>query len=112
MKKSNWKIIKNTDSVDIRESCLGLSPKKSSIPQDVADHIHSNRGLHIQIRHNKDPQTYAQACDLASLISCASEMLDVLDDIHTELVLQGDYLDEELFLRIDKIIKKARKVKK
>lgn len=44
----------------------------------------------------------------ASLISAAPEMLDVLDLIHAELILNGEYKDEELFTQIEAVLKKAR----
>lgn len=74
----SWKILKNTDSVDVDSKCLGLSPRRESIPQDVWGHIASNRGLHIQVRHNKDPQAFAQAEELSSLIAAAPELLEAL----------------------------------
>lgn len=81
MKQSTWKISNNTDSVDIASKCIGLDPRRNTIPRDVADHIHRNRGLHIQIRHNGDAQTFAQANDLAKLLRAAPSMLEALEKI-------------------------------
>lgn len=78
---SQWKINRNTDFVDIQQKCVGLSPRRNSIPVDVADHIHRDRGLHIQIKHNGDAQTFAHAYDLATLISAAPEMLQALEQM-------------------------------
>lgn len=77
---SIWKITPNTDSVDIDQKCIGLSPRRSSIPSDVAEHIHRDRGLHIQIRHNGDRQAFTQANDLSRLIAAAPEMLAALKE--------------------------------
>lgn len=74
----SFKITPNTDSVDIRDKCLGLSPRRGTIPNDVADHIHRDRGLHIQIRHNGDAQVFAQANELSCLIAAAPELLEAL----------------------------------
>lgn len=65
-------ITQNTDSVDIQQKCLGLDATRSGFPRDVADHIHTNRGLHIQIRHNGDKQTFAQSVEIANLLASAS----------------------------------------
>jgi len=72
----SWKIVNNTDNVDVDAKCIGLSPRRDTIPQDVWDHIATNRGLHIQIKHNKDPQAFAQANELARLIAAAPELLE------------------------------------
>lgn len=44
----------------------------------------------------------------ARLIACVPAMLELLEQVHTELILQGASQDEELFSKIDKILKKAR----
>lgn len=66
-----WKVAQNTDTADIDQRCLGLDVRRGTIPSDVWDHIATNRGLHIQIRHNRDPQTFGQASDLSKFIAVA-----------------------------------------
>lgn len=109
MSNSNWKIMKNTDSVDIDQKCLGLSPRRDSIPQDVADYIHKNRGLHIQIRHNGDPQTFAQANDLLNLISAAPELLSIAE-AYRNLLKTMAHTDGEVatYNHIDTVLIKIR----
>jgi hypothetical protein len=65
-----FKIYNNTDTVDIRAESLGLS-----VRTDGPDVLNTNRGLKIQIRHNKDKATFEAANDLASLVSAAPELL-------------------------------------
>ncbi len=102
-----WKIANNTDTVDIAQGCIGLDPFRGSIPRDVWDHIRTNRGLHIQIRHNKDAQTFSQANDLARLIAAAPEMFAFLERM--ERFFQDNpngYQDLASFC--DQALKKAR----
>jgi hypothetical protein len=77
--KKNWKITTNTDSIDIAAKSIGLNVDRDSWPRDVAEYLHRDRGLHIQIRHNKDPQIFAQANAVAALIAAAPEMLDACE---------------------------------
>lgn len=84
-----FKITSNTDAVDIDHQCVGLCATRDTFPPDVRDHIHSNRGLHVQIRHNKDPQTFAQACELSKLFGAAPEMLMALKNIVASAPLTG-----------------------
>lgn len=106
--KTKWKINHNTDSIDIDQKCIGLSPRRESIPSDVAEHIHSNRGLHIQIRHNEDAQTFAQANDLAKLIHAAPYMLEALELLADEIILQGENGDQQNLSMIMHILLVAR----
>ena len=94
--QTGWKITNETDSVDIDQKCLGISPWRPSIPSDVSDHIHKNRGLHIQIRHNGDKQTFAQANDRARLITSAPELLESLKELVSEIYQSGciEYMNE------------------
>lgn len=88
-----WTISNNTDTVDIDDKCIGLSPRRSTIPRDVAEHIHANRGLHIQIRHNGDAQAFAQANELARLIAAAPDLLEaIVTVVNKELGLSFDAL--------------------
>lgn len=72
------RITANTDSVDISHKSLGLDATRDTFPADIRDHIQRDRGLHIQIRHNQDPQTFAQARHLADLIAAAPDLLEAL----------------------------------
>ena len=67
----NFKLITNTDNVDIDAKCVGVSAWVSG---DSVSALNSNRGLHIQIRHNRDKATYLAANELAQLIAAAPEM--------------------------------------
>jgi hypothetical protein len=108
---TQWIITNNTDGIDMEQMCLGLDPKRPSIPNDVAEYIHSNRGLHIQIRHNKDAQTFAQANDLASLICNAPIVLAALEQLFNSIVNeykeQGRLSVDEL-AKIGEVILKAK----
>lgn len=81
MKHTRFTIYINTDTVDIDQKCVGLNVYLEGVPADIKDHIHKNRGLHIQVRHNRDPQTFTQACDVAKLIAAAPEMLQALKTV-------------------------------
>ena len=88
----SWKIVNNTDNVDIDAKCIGLSPRRDTIPQDVWDHIATNRGLHVQIRHNKDPQAFGQANELARLIATAPDLLQGLKDAEEALTIMTGHV--------------------
>lgn len=90
MKNSNIKITENTDAVDIDQKCLGLNATRESFPRDIRDHIHKNRGLKIQIRHNGDAQTHGQANYVSRLISAAPELLKELKHL-VNLLGDGPY---------------------
>lgn len=87
--KGTWNISNNTDSTDIDQQCIGLDATRTTFPKDVAEHIHQNRGLHVQIRHNRDRQTFSQANELARLIAAAPEMLQILNNIVSSAPLTG-----------------------
>lgn len=78
---SRFKITNNTDNVDLRDKCLGLDVSRDSIPKDVADYILADRGLHIQIRHNENPQARGQANQIANLLSAAPDMLEAIETV-------------------------------
>lgn len=105
----SWRITPNTDSTDISQECLGLCATRDTFPRDVADHIHTNRGLHIQIRHNRDKQTFSQASDLSRLIDAAPDLLKIAKlvlnewEAPTEGVLKG-----ELIARLSQYAAEAR----
>ena len=91
----------NTDGVDIREKCLGMDVFRTTIPKDVQDHIRIDRGLHIQIRHNSDPQAFAQAVSVTKLICAAPKMLTFLEKLATQADAPADNeLAKELFALI------------
>lgn len=74
--KEPFKLINNTDTVDIDQKSIGIDvsyPELSS--------LHKDRGLHIQIRHNKDKATFNEANRVAKLITAAPELLEALKQI-------------------------------
>jgi hypothetical protein len=52
------KFYRNTDTVDIAAKSLGISNNQS----------HKDRGLTIQIRHNKDKELFKEACKIQEVI--------------------------------------------
>ncbi len=70
------RITNNTDSRDIDEKCLGLD-----VCLGETSKLHTNRGLHIQIRHNRDKATYLAANEVAKLLSASTDMLDALENL-------------------------------
>ena len=106
--KGSWKIVKNTDSVDIDQKCLGLCPSHPEISQDVYD----KRGLHIQIRHNGDKQAFIEACNLSNLIAAAPDMFEQLQEIAESFDFSNNIEDyhESMYyivMSVRKILKKA-----
>lgn len=79
MSKTTFKITPNTDTVDIDQKCIGLDVQSKTWSRDVRDHLKTNRGLHIQIKHNQNPQTFAQANEVSNLIAAAPELLKSLE---------------------------------
>lgn len=69
-------ITNNTDSVDIDAKCIGLDVQYGKVTE-----LHTNRGLHIQIRHNRDQATFEEANRVARLIALCPEMLEALREI-------------------------------
>lgn len=65
----------NTDTVDIDSKCLGIS---CWIEGDSTNQLNTNRGLHIQVRHNKSPEVFEEANRVARLITAAPELLEAL----------------------------------
>ncbi len=91
----NFKIYSNTDTIDIDQKCLGLSVYLPSEPIELRDHIAKNRGLKIQIKHNRDDRTFSEATSLASLIKAAPKMKKVLEYILKEQLDNGASGDSE-----------------
>lgn len=81
-----FRISNNTDSVDIDQKCLGL---RVSLDNDNTNLMYDNRGLHIQIRHNRDKNTFEAANQLTKLLTAAPEMLEVLRLAYAALTQVG-----------------------
>ena len=90
MKKKTVKfnIVNNTDSRDIDEKSLGLSVDTSM--ERVGNSIYNDRGLHVQIRHNKNKKTFERACQLAKLIAAAPAMFEALESVFKTMDLTRD----------------------
>jgi hypothetical protein len=73
MKQTKFKITNNTDSVDIEAKAIGLH-----VSYDRPSDLHTNRGLHIQIRHNRDKATFKEANRVAKEVSEGIKALDLL----------------------------------
>lgn len=83
MKSIKFGIVNNTDTTDIEDHCLGLNVMCFEFKD-----LQINRGLHIQIKHNKDKATFNAANKIAKVICAAPEMLEAL--ISTLAALQAD----------------------
>lgn len=95
----NYRLQKNTDSVDIDAKSLGVSAWQID---DSSSLLNSKRGLHIQIRHNKDANTFKAASEIQSLIVAAPEMLEALEMVLAET-------DDAVWItKISSIINKAK----
>lgn len=81
-----FRIQPNTDSVDINSKCLGVDVW---VPGDSLSLLNMNRGLHIQIRHNGDKNTFEVANELSRLICNAPQMLQILQGILQSAPLVG-----------------------
>jgi len=77
-----WNINKNTDTVDIDDNSIGLDVRRLDTPNST--HIYDDRGLHIQIKHNKNALTYDFSNHLADLIVAAPDLLEALEIIVDE----------------------------
>ena len=95
-----FKLQKNTDGVDIDQKCLGIS---AWVIGDSTNELNTNRGLHIQVRHNRDKDTFKAASELVNLLACAPEMFELLTTIRDEFKDQGLSTAD-----IDRVLKKAR----
>ena len=76
MKK--FRLQANTDTIDIESKCLGIS---AWVDGDSLNSLNVNRGLHIQIRHNKNEEVFKAANELAHLLSAAPEMYIALKQV-------------------------------
>jgi hypothetical protein len=74
MSKHVYKIYPNTDAVDIDSKCLGLS-----VILENDSEVPNNRGLHVQIRHNRDRETFEIASHMSKLFASAPELLEALE---------------------------------
>lgn len=92
--------LEDDTGVDIDAKCLGLS---AWVDGDSTSKLNTNRGLHIQIRHNRDKETFEAASQLANILTVAPQMLKVL--IEAERHLGGR---DDLCHRIQDLIKKAK----
>lgn len=73
--KHTFRLSRNTDTVDIDAKCIGISADIGKVSD-----LNNNRGLKVQIRHNKDQATYDAANQLASLLVAAPDLLAALID--------------------------------
>jgi hypothetical protein len=71
----------NTDNRDIEAQSLGLD---CWIVGDSVNTLNANRGLHIQIRHNGNPEVFEVANRVSRLIARAPEMLELLIMVRDE----------------------------
>lgn len=94
------KITKNTDAVDIDNHCLGLSCYIQGQPE-----LNKARGLHVQIKHNADPETFRAASELSNLIATAPEMLAALENLEND---DSSTMPESAWLLVKNAIKKAK----
>jgi len=100
-----FKLQQNTDAVDIDAKCLGIS---AWVDGDSQNLLNSNRGLHIQIRHNGNKETFDAATQLSRLISASPLMLEALE--HVMAVIDNGYQDNVVFdvIGLRAAIRKAR----
>jgi hypothetical protein len=103
--KNNYRIQKNTDTVDIDAQCIGLSAWQI---EDSTNQLNSKRGLNIQIRHNNQKDVFEAASELANIIATAPQMLDFLNNLYIEMSQQGEYKDEALYSELTTLILKAK----
>jgi hypothetical protein len=92
-----FKISPNTDTVDIDAQCIG-----ASVLYGKTTELHNKRGLHIQIRHNRDKKTFEEANRILRFICSGSEMRDLLEECS-----DAASLHPELKQRINKLLKKV-----
>lgn len=78
------RIHQNTDTVDIDQKCLGLTTNIMGPERD-------NRGLSIQIRHNRHPVAFRKANEISRLISTAPDLLSSLESV---IFFLEDYLED------------------
>lgn len=103
--KGRIRISKNTDGTDIDQECIGLD---SWIEGDSTNKLNSNRGLHIQIRHNQDDDTFEASNRIAHLIAAAPDMFDALETLLAEIESQGINGDQQNKTLILNALKKAK----
>lgn len=91
------KLRPNTDSIDISQKCLGISPNYYGPETD-------NRGLHIQIRHNGSKEAYNMALKIQKVICAAPELVTILEETLYKSLIYGEYDEKEFEYRIRKIL--------
>lgn len=92
------KIYSNTDNIDINEKCIGLDVS-------ITDDRTKNRGLHIQIRHSGDKNTYDFANELQTHIVKCVNMHDELVEALEQLLYGQSY---EVRDKLEPLLKKAK----
>lgn len=70
---NKYKIYKNTDSLDIQQKCIGLSIHSERDPE-----LNTDRGLHVQIRHNENVFAFKAASEIAALFAASPRLLEAL----------------------------------
>lgn len=101
----SFRLQKNTDSVDIENNCIGVS---AWVVGDSTSKLNTNRGLHIQIRHNKNKDQFEVASQLSNLISVAPEMFEELEYCLKYFKCSNDVVSEDYIKAIEKVLKKAK----
>lgn len=108
MSKLIFRIQENTDNVDIDQKCLGLSVW---VPGDSVNLLNDNRGLHVQIRHNQNKETFEAANQLSKLLKHSPDLLRlarlVIETNPGTVYLNGS--DGEMYAEfeaLDQVIKK------
>ncbi len=104
-----FKINKNTDTVDMRQKCLGLSVVALDCP---CGDIYDDRGLHVQIRHNTTLITYDLASEVSSLIAAAPDLLEALENLLANLIDSGEYISEITGIPYDDVKQAIEAIKK
>ena len=94
------RITNNTGTVDIDQHSIGLD-----VSYEELTDLKNKRGLHIQIRHNRDKATFNEANNIARLIAAAPEMLAYLENL---LTFEGKVLDIFACNSIRALIAEAR----
>lgn len=109
-KQGTWgpfKLYANTDTVDIDDKCLGITVYPDGYPSPGTDALKRDRGLHIQIRHNRHRETFEAAREIEKLVAAAP---DLLDAVRTLMAAHGDSgtpYQKEAYAKALEAVKKA-----